>query len=269
MRILTGCRVAKVKRDSPFAIETEDGVWECRSLVIASGGLSVPMTGATPFGYGIAEQFGLGVVECRPALVPLVFSRSDQARYDGLAGVSTEVVASAGGRLFRQKMLFTHRGLSGPAVLQASSYWKPGGNLTIDLLPDLDLGARLRHDRTSGGQAEVHTILSRFLPKRLAERWCGLHPISGPVASIGDRAIDALAEQLHQWQIEPAGNEGFAKAEVTAGGVDTAELSSKTMEARKIPGLYFVGEVVDVTGQLGGFNFQWAWASGYSAGQSV
>jgi hypothetical protein len=269
VRIETACSVGSVTRNSGFVVETGQGIWEGRSLVIATGGLSVPKMGATPFGYAIARQFGLTVLECRPALVPVTFLHEDQARYSGLAGVSAEVTAAAGGHQFREKLLFTHRGLSGPAILQASSYWKPDGLLDIDLLPGVDLVTLLRERRTGGDRSETRTILSRFLPKRLADRWFELHSPSKPVAGLGDREIETIARGLHQWRIQPAGTEGFEKAEVTAGGVDTAELSSKTLEARKAPGLYFVGEVVDVTGQLGGFNFQWAWASGYSAGQSV
>ncbi|MBZ5624750.1 MAG: NAD(P)/FAD-dependent oxidoreductase [Acidobacteriia bacterium] len=269
VRIITACPVRSVVSNSGFAVETGRVTWEAGSLVIATGGLSVPKIGATPFGYEVARQFGLRVLECRPALVPLTFGRQDQAKYGGLAGVSTEVVASAGGHPFREKMLFTHRGLSGPAILQASSYWNPGGFLDIDLLPGVDLVSLFRERRNGGDRSETRTIVSRFLPKRLADRWFELHTHVKPVAGVGDREIDAISRELHEWRIEPAGTEGFEKAEVTAGGVDTGELSSKTLEARGAPGLYFIGEVVDVTGQLGGFNFQWAWASGYSAGQYV
>jgi predicted Rossmann fold flavoprotein len=273
VRIETNCSVRGVSRgvarDWGFVVETGQGIWEGSSLVIATGGLSVPKMGATPFGYAVARQFGLRVLACRPALVPVTFGRQDHAKYSGLAGVSAEVAVAAGGSQFREKMLFTHRGLSGPAILQASSYWKPGGLLDVDLLPGVDLVSLLRERRTASDRSETRTIVSRFLPKRLADRWFELHTPSKPVAGLGDREIESIARGLHQWRIEPAGTEGFEKAEVTAGGVDTAELSSKTLEARSVPGLYFVGEVVDVTGQLGGFNFQWAWASGYSAGQSV
>jgi predicted Rossmann fold flavoprotein len=269
VRIETGCSVRSVVRGAGFVVETAQGTWVSSSLVIASGGLSIPKIGATPFGYEIARQFGLRVVECRPALVPITFGREDQAKYAGLAGVSVDVVAAAGGHGFREKMLFTHRGLSGPAILQASSHWKPGGFVDVDLLPGVDLAGLLRERRAAGDRLETRTIVSRFLSKRLADRWFELHGASKPVANVGDREIEAIARGLREWRIEPAGTEGFEKAEVTAGGVDTNELSSKTMEARKAPGLYFAGEVVDVTGQLGGFNFQWAWASGYSAGQAV
>jgi predicted Rossmann fold flavoprotein len=269
VRIETGCLVASIKQNAGFILETASGVFHGAALVIATGGLSVPKIGATPFGYGIARQFGLQTVECRPALAPLVFSREDHARYEGLAGVSAEVVAAAGGQKFREKMLFTHRGLSGPAILQASSYWKPGEAVEIDLLPGMDLIGLLRQCRTAGNRAEARTIIGRVLPKRLAERWFQINAQSKPLAVLGDREMETISEGLHRWRVKPAGSEGYEKAEVTAGGVDTDELSSKTMEAKKAPGLYFIGEVVDVTGQLGGFNFQWAWASGYAAGQSV
>jgi predicted Rossmann fold flavoprotein len=262
VQIETGCSVREIC--GRFELETSRGRLACRSLVIASGGLSIPKIGATPFGYEVARQFGISAVECRPALVPLIFSREDRERYADLAGVSTEVSASAGGRAFREKMLFTHRGLSGPAILQASSYWKPGGTLEIELLPEIDLPPVLRASR-----AEVRTVVGRFLPKRLAERWCEVRQFAGTSAELSDREIQAISEGLHRWTVRPAGTEGYEKAEVTIGGVDTAELSSKTMECRKVPGLYFIGEVVDVTGHLGGFNFQWAWASGVAAGQAV
>jgi predicted Rossmann fold flavoprotein len=269
VRVETGCAVRGVSRNERFTVETSLGIWESTSLVIATGGLSVPKMGATCFGYDIARQFGLAIVECRPALTPFTFGRQDCGKYGGLAGVSVDVFATAGGRKFREQMLFTHRGLSGPAILQASSYWKAGGTVEIDLLPGVDLVSLFRERRSAGDRSESRTLLGHLLPKRLADRWFELHHESKIVAALGDREIESIARGLHEWRFEPAGTEGFEKAEVTAGGVDTAELSSKTMEARKVPGLYFVGEVVDVTGQLGGFNFQWAWASGYSAGQAV
>jgi len=269
VRIETGCKVAGVKQDGGFAAETDRGEFRAPALVVATGGLSIPKIGATPFGYAIARQFGLRIVECRPALVPLLFSREDQARLGDLAGVSTEVVAAAGRQKFREKLLFTHRGLSGPAILQISTYWRPGEIVEIDLLPGIDLAGLLRECRRAGTRSEARTILGGLLPKRLADRWFELHAQSKPLAGFGDREIEAISSGLHHWRVKPAGTEGYEKAEVTAGGVDTGELSSKTMEARKVPGLYLIGEVVDVTGHLGGFNFQWAWASGYVAGQYV
>jgi predicted Rossmann fold flavoprotein len=269
VRIETGCEVHRVTRNARFGIHTAGGVVEAGSLVVATGGLSVPKTGATPFGYRLAHQFGLNVIECRPALVPLTFSGPDRRKYEALAGVSALVTAETGGAAFREKMLFTHRGLSGPAILQASSYWAPGQTVAIDLLPGVDLPALLRDRRLEHDRSEARTIVSRFLPKRLADRWFELYAHSRPAAALSDREIEAISACFHRWELQPAGTEGYEKAEVTAGGVDTAELSSKTFEARRTAGLYFIGEVVDVTGHLGGFNFQWAWASGYSAGQYV
>jgi predicted Rossmann fold flavoprotein len=263
------CTVSGVQRTGEFELATTAGAISCTSLVIATGGLSIPKMGATVFGYRIAEQFGIQIQPCRPALVPLTFAGPDLQRYCDLSGVSTEVVASAGGRSFREKMLITHRGLSGPAILQISSYWTPGEPVSIDLLPGLDAAAELQKRKLSGDWAELRSILAEWLPRRLADRWCELHAPSRPIATISDRDLQAIAAALHNWQIIPNGTEGYDKAEVTAGGIDTNELSSKTMESKKIPGLYFIGEVVDVTGHLGGFNFQWAWASGYCAGQYV
>jgi len=219
----------------------------------------------------VARQFGLGVVECRPALAPLTFGAADREQFDGLAGVSTEVIAAVPteGTAFREKMLFTHRGVSGPAILQASSYWRAGKTVEIDLAPGVDFAASLAACRAAGAGSEVRTLLARHLPKRLADRWCQVQGIGKTVAALSDREVAAIAADLHAWHFQPAGTEGFEKAEVTAGGVDTAGLSSKSMECRNVPGLYFIGEVVDVTGQLGGFNFQWAWASGAAAGRAV
>jgi len=270
VRIVNGCTVSRV---SPgYRVETTCGVFDAPALVIATGGLSIPKLGATPFGYEVARQFDLSVVECYPALVPLLFGGADRERFDGLAGVSADAVVSAGGKAFHEKLLFTHRGLSGPAVLQASSYWRPGKSLSIRLAPGVDLAAALAEARAAGARAEAHTVLARHLPKRLVDRWCEIHDGGAegrPVAALGDRAIAALAATFQDWRVTPSGTEGYEKAEVTAGGVDTAGLSSQTMEARTSPGLYFIGEVVDVTGHLGGFNFQWAWSSGAAAGRAL
>src|SRR4051794_192888 len=266
-RIEPACTVRRITQapTGAFAVETSSGMIASQRIVIATGGLSIPRIGATSFGYEVARQFGIAVVECRPALVPLTFGSEDRERFASLTGVSADVAAKVDGRTFREKLLFTHRGLSGPAILQASSYWRPGEQVEIDLLPGIDLPPALRDSR-----AEVRTVLSRHLPKRLADRWCQLQGIAGgSSANLSDREMQAISDRLHCWSVQPAGTEGYEKAEVTAGGVDTAELSSKTMESRKVPGLYFIGEVVDVTGHLGGFNFQWAWASGVAAGQAV
>jgi predicted Rossmann fold flavoprotein len=279
VRIQTGCVVARIAASSAategggFEVETSRGVFQCAALVIATGGLSIPKMGATPFGYTVARQFGLRIVECRPALVPLIFDDADRRRFAGLAGVSADVIvnvtARTSGRSFREKLLFTHRGLSGPAILQASSYWRAGEQVEIDLLPGVDFAAALAACRAAGTRAEVRTVLARYLPKRLADRWCQLQGIAKPSIACSDREVAEMAAGLHAWRVQPAGTEGYEKAEVTAGGVDTAELSSQTMECRNVPGLYFIGEVADVTGQLGGFNFQWAWASGAAAGRAL
>lgn len=262
VRIATGCAVKSIERKQGFCVKTASGDLHADSLVIASGGLSVPKAGATSFGYEVARQFGLCIQTCRPALVPLTFAPEQRAQFGDLAGVSLPVTARAGTAAFEEKMLFTHRGLSGPAILQISSYWEPGTDVDIDLLPGIDVAGRLRDRR-----AELRAVLGALFPQRLAARWLELYPAkAGP---LGDHEIEAASHALHHWRIRPAGTEGYAKAEVTAGGVDTAGLSSQTLEANQVPGLFFIGEVVDVTGHLGGFNFQWAWASGFAAGQAV
>jgi predicted Rossmann fold flavoprotein len=269
VRLLVNTQVISVTRDGQFLIETSGGHFQTESVVVATGGLSIPKMGATGFGYNLAEQFGLRIVECRPGLVPLVFSAEDHEQWCDLAGVSAEVIAEAGARerrrSFREKMLVTHRGLSGPAILQVSSYWRPGESITFDLAPGIEVMAPLltRNARRDAGAAVL--AIRSVLPSRMAERWVALHEPTGWT----NPSLAAMEQQLHAWQVTPAGTEGYAKAEVTAGGVDTAELDAKTMQSRKVPGLYFIGEVVDVTGWLGGYNFQWAWASGVSAGQTV
>ena len=269
VRLLVNTQVISVTRDGQFLIETSGGHFQTESVVVATGGLSIPKMGATGFGYNLAEQFGLRIVECRPGLVPLVFSAEDHEQWCDLAGVSAEVIAEAGARKrrrsFREKMLVTHRGLSGPAILQVSSYWRPGESITFDLAPGIEVMAPLltRNARRDAGAAVL--AIRSVLPSRMAERWVALREPTGWT----NPSLAAMEQQLHAWQVTPAGTEGYAKAEVTAGGVDTAELDAKTMQSRKVPGLYFIGEVVDVTGWLGGYNFQWAWASGVSAGQAV
>lgn len=258
-------RVGEVSKDGRFTLCAGDAKFKTDKLVVATGGLSIAKIGATSFGYDLARKFGLKIESTRPALVPLVLKKQDRAWCD-LAGVSTEVVASTnGGRSqFREKMLFTHRGLSGPAILQISSYWDGRSPIAIDLAPGIDLNALLRV-RTDRSQSGWRTLLREILPRRLADRWLDKYP---PVGSSEHTFREAEA-RIHTWNVVPEATEGYGKAEVTAGGVDTDELSSQTMESRKVAGLFFVGEVVDVTGQLGGFNFQWAWASGYCAGQAV
>jgi predicted Rossmann fold flavoprotein len=264
VKIVADAKINEVRRDTAFSVRTDATEYRAPTLVVATGGISIPKMGATGFGYDLARQFGLNIVQTRPALVPLVLHPADRKRYCDLAGVSTEVIATAGNAAFPEKMLFTHRGLSGPAILQASSYWKEGEFLQIDLVPGREATQKIREAGTRT-PAVAEKALHEFLPQRLAERWLKFHP---PKAWT-NTALDALERELHSWQVQPAGTEGYEKAEVTAGGVDTAELSSKTMEARKVPGLFFIGEVVDVTGHLGGFNFQWAWASAAAAGRAV
>jgi predicted Rossmann fold flavoprotein len=267
VEVRTGCRVGVVRKDDLFALETNRGTFESGSLVVATGGLSIPKLGATDFGYRLARQFGLKVLMPEPALVPFTLARGDLDAFKSLSGVSVPAAVRAGGAEFLENILFTHRGLSGPAVLQISSYWSRGEAVSIDLLPGLDARELLERERTSA--AEFSTVLARYLPRRFAQSWCELYAPRGPLRSLSAAELRATAERLKDWRVEPSGTEGFQKAEVTRGGVSTDELSSKTMEARRAPGLYFIGEVVDVTGHLGGYNFQWAWASGHAAGQYV
>jgi predicted Rossmann fold flavoprotein len=272
------CQVHSVKRDaeagaSGFSIATDFATLQSSSLVIATGGLSISPLGATDFGYRIARQFGLRIEPPRPGLVPLTLNLRMQKRLAKLSGVSVDSLVSCrtdNSKVaveFRENILITHRGLSGPAVLQISNYWEPGDSISINLLPDLQILEVLAENH--GSSIELANLLSRYLPKRFAHAWCELYAASKPLKQFTAPALREIAQKLREMQIQPSGTEGFKKAEVTAGGVATTELSSRTMEARREPGLYFIGEVVDVTGQLGGYNFQWAWASGYAAGQSA
>jgi len=267
VQVLTHCDIGSIRKNGRFLVETNRGRFACRSLVIATGGLSYPQTGATDFGYRIARQFGLRIEPTRPALVPFVFADEDQPHFRHLSGVSVEAAVRFHGQEFRESILFTHRGLSGPAILQISSYWKLGEMIEIDLMPGRIMEELISEDRNSS--KELKSLFSRLWPERFARFWTDRHALSKPLHRYSNRELRAIEERLHAWQITPAGTEGYRKAEVTAGGVDTNDLSSQTMEARNVRGLYFIGEVVDVTGQLGGFNFQWAWASAFSAGQSV
>ena len=247
-----------------FSVECTQGRFCAEALVVATGGLSIPRLGATGLGYELARQFGLGVVTPRPALVPLILG-GDEAGWMEVAGVAAEVVAEAGGARFREKMLVTHRGLSGPAVLQASSYWRPGDELVVDFGPELDLLGPLMRAGARRDAAALKQALREVLPQRLA----GFLAEAGVPEGWSNAALEACERRLHRWVLHPAGTEGFEKAEVTAGGVDTDGLQARTMEARAVPGLFFIGEAVDVTGQLGGFNFQWAWASAVAAGRAL
>jgi predicted Rossmann fold flavoprotein len=263
--ILPATRVREVVRSSEFVVYAGGNEFRAPALVVATGGLSIPKMGATSFGYELARKFGLNVRECRPALVPLTFSAADRKHYCDLAGVSAEVVASIGRQRFREKMLITHRGLSGPAILQISSYWDAKSPIRIDLAPESDVTQKLRQDPAGRSLIPLKSAFRAVLAERLADRWVELH---SPLRWTNP-ALEELEAAAHAWQVTPSGTEGYDKAEVTAGGVDTDELSAKTMESKKAPGLYFIGEVVDVTGHLGGFNFQWAWASGFCAGQAI
>ena len=272
--IRCGCEVHDVSKDpqaGSFGVRSNLGTIRSSSLVIATGGLSIPTLGATDFGYRMARQFGLRIEEPRPALVPLTLSSQMLKQLAKLSGISLEALVSCvdsrHAPAFRENILITHRGLSGPAILQISTYWKRGTPISINLLPDEDVYEMLRSNQGSG--IELANLLSRFLPKRFAQAWCELYAASKPLKQYESAELRDIAQKLDHLQITPAGTEGFRKAEVTAGGVSTTELSSQTMEAKRVPGLYFIGEVVDVTGQLGGHNFQWAWASGYAAGQFV
>jgi predicted Rossmann fold flavoprotein len=260
-------KVASVGKHECFTVATDLGKFDCRSLVIASGGLSIPQIGASPFGYRIAEQFGLKVTELRPALVGLTFAPDDLRQFEDLSGISVDAVVSCNDASFRENLLVTHRGLSGPAILQISSYWRHGQDISVNLLPDLEAREILESAQASGKL--LANVLGEFLPQRFAQRWSEFNFENQPVKRFGAARLREIADRLHDWRIRPSGTVGYKKAEVTLGGVDTRELSSKTMEARNQPGLYFIGEVVDVTGHLGGYNFQWAWASGFAAGQAV
>jgi predicted Rossmann fold flavoprotein len=257
------------KRDEGFFLATNDGAFTCRSLVVATGGPSIPKMGSSGFAYELARLFGLKVVPPRPALVPLTFDPATLEKLNPLSGVSTEAVVSCGKVSFREALLITHRGLSGPAILQISSYWAPGQVIVIDLLPGRDAFEVLRTARTEKPKQELHNVLSELLPRRLAVFFCAEAGIDGRLADLSDKKLRVMAELLNRWRVKPQGTEGYRTAEVTAGGVDTDEISSKTFEAKKVPGLYFIGECLDVTGWLGGYNFQWAWSSGHAAGQVV
>ena len=253
-----------------FRVMSGEGAIDCTSLVIATGGKSIPKMGATGFAYKVAEQFGLPLVETRPGLVPLTLDPAQLESLSALAGVAVDAGASMGKTRFEEAVLITHRGLSGPAILQISSYWREGGDIRLELLPGVDIAALLKAARRENGRQALQTALGDLLPKRLAQFFtdtAGLH--NRPLADLSDKALDAFCQGIKGWTITPAGSEGYRTAEVTLGGIDTHALDSRTMQARDVPGLYFIGECVDVTGWLGGYNFQWAWASGFSAGQAA
>lgn len=267
VEILCGSNIHSVRKDGQFHVETSRGSLVSESVVIATGGLSIPKLGATDFGYRIARQFGLKVEEPRPALVPFTLTTEVQKQLSPLSGVSLDSIVSCCDKEFRENILITHRGLSGPAILQISSYWRSPDTVSINLLPDADAFELLKSNEDSS--IELANLLARRLPRRFAHAWCELYADSRPLKSYTEDELERVARKIHEMRIKPSGTEGFRKAEVTAGGVSTDELSSKTLEAVRVPGLYFIGEVVDVTGQLGGYNFQWAWASAYAAGQYI
>jgi predicted Rossmann fold flavoprotein len=264
-----GHRITDITKGEVFRVTTERGEFTAPRLVLATGGLSIPKMGATGFAFEVARRFGLLVTETRPALVPLRFADADLAWMRTLSGISLEAEVACGKRRFREALLFTHRGLSGPAILQISSYWRPGEAITINLLPDQDAAALLAERRTSRPKAELRTILGELLPTRLAHCLMEAYLPNPVMASLPKAVLSEAAALLNSWRLVPTGSEGYAIAEVTLGGVDTGGLSSKTMEASAVPGLHIIGEAVDVTGWLGGYNFQWAWSSGWCAGQAV
>jgi predicted Rossmann fold flavoprotein len=270
VQIKLGIKISDVARhERGFTVTTEQGTFEAASLVVATGGPSIPKIGASGFGYRLAQSFGLNVIAPRAALVPLTFDEAMLAQFKPLSGLSVEAEVSCNAARFDEALLFTHRGLSGPSILQISSYWQSGDDIAIDLAPSLDVLASLKQARRERPRQELATVLSDIMPKRLAQRVA--ETVHGPerMADWSDKALAGVVAAVKTWRVKPAGTEGYRTAEVTLGGVDTNELSSRTFEAKSVPGLYFIGEVVDVTGHLGGFNFQWAWSSGYAAGRHV
>ena len=257
------------KAGEGFHLKLDAGEVACASLVIATGGRSIPKMGATGFGYEVAERFGVGLVPTRPGLVPLTLQPALLERLKPLAGVSVDARVASGKIRFDEAMLFTHRGLSGPAILQVSSYWREGGEIEVDMAPGVDVFEALRRARAESGRQAVPTVLTRLLPRRLAQLIAETEGATGNIADAPDTVLRRVAAAVNAWRLKPAGSEGYRTAEVTVGGVDTRALDSRTMAAKAVPGLYFIGEVVDVTGWLGGYNFQWAWASGWCAGQAV
>ena len=277
--LLLECQTAKVtlmketiitevdKQNGQYLIAVGNSRYFCNSLIIATGGLSVPKIGATKFGYDIAKKFNMNIVETLPALVPLTFNEKILVMCKKLSGLSLEAVVFFNKTFFQEGMLFTHRGLSGPSILQISSYWKLGDNIKINLTPTLDIFKLLEHERKSNPKQDINNIITEILPKRLASIICKENNVSGNISELSNKTLKLLSDSINNWIINPTGSEGYRTAEVTIGGVDTNEISSKTMMSKKNPGLFFIGEVVDVTGHLGGYNFQWAWSSGYVAGQ--
>lgn len=267
VEILTSCFVKNIDKNDFFEIITNQGRFKCQSLVMATGGLSFPKVGATDFGYLTAKKFGLKLTDLRPALVPLIFADGNLKNFQKLAGVSLEVVASLPTATFQENILFTHRGLSGPAILQISNYWRKGEAVSFDLLPNLDASKLL--DTNNSSKQNLDNFFSKFLPSRFAEVFISHIFSNKPLNQLSKKEIEMIADKMNNWQVRFDETEGYHKAEVTLGGISTGELSSQTMETKRISGLFFIGEVLDVTGWLGGYNFQWAWSSGFAAGQAV
>ncbi|MBA4181653.1 MAG: aminoacetone oxidase family FAD-binding enzyme [Anaerolinea sp.] len=265
VEIRLDCEISSVAQSGGFCLETNVGTFESQSLVVATGGLSIPQIGATGFGYRVAEQFGMKRVSLRPGLVSLTFGHDEKALFESLSGVAVEATVACGKSRFTENILFTHRGLSGPAILQISNVWREGEAITVDLFPRVSMLEVLRAAHAQ--PRELSSVLSDHAPRRFVQAWCAAYAPSQPMNRYSRRQIDEIAHRLHAWELQPTGTAGFGKAEVTLGGVDTNSLHSKTLEARRVPGLFFIGEIVDVTGWLGGYNFQWAWASGFAAGQ--
>ncbi len=269
VEIKMNCHIKKIEKQDQFTLQTTLGELKCQSLVIATGGLSYAKIGASDFGYQCARYFALNVTPCRPALVSLNLDEPDLKKITGLSGSATQVTLSCHGQTFREAMLITHKGLSGPAILQISNYWHPGEQLKINLLPDIDLAQKMADWRKQRPTAMLKTLLSEQLTKRLAGQWLDLIADNKPIKQYNQQEIAAIRAHFQEWTVIPSGTGGYRIAEVTVGGVDTKEFSSKSFESKAVPGLYFIGEVLDVTGWLGGYNFQWAWSSGHCAGLSV
>lgn len=264
VKIKVNCTVSEITKNDKFTVNSNIGEFTSDSLVIATGGLSIPQMGATDFGYKVSKQFGIKITKTVPGLVPFILNEKS---YYELSGLSIDSIVSCNDISFRENILFTHKGLSGPAILQISNYWSKGDEVTINLIPNIDIISLIEENKPN--KTELVNALAKIFPKRFAEKWCELNFSSKPVNKLSEKEIIQISEMLHNWKVVPNRTEGFGKAEVTKGGVDTDELSSKTMESKKVKGLFFTGEVVDVTGWLGGYNFQWAWSSGFAAGQYV
>lgn len=269
VQIQLACQIEDVTHNGDFHVQTKLGIFTSPSLVLATGGLSIPKMGATGFGHHMAQQFGINLIATRAGLAPFRLTSQEHEQLKTLAGISLPVVVSCRQQSFQEALLFTHRGMSGPAILQISSYWREGDAVEVNFLPNMNIQAYLKEQVSTRGKQTLRTVLSDILPKRLVLLWCDMYLSDIPIQQLSSKQLAHIENTIHHWSFKPAATEGYRTAEVTLGGVDTAELSSKTMQSKRIKGLYFIGEVVDVTGHLGGFNFQWAWASSYAAGQSV